>query len=578
MKSKLFGCTTTVDNAASVDSYTLVHEDNSVEKVIHKLSTSNPYVDKSDRLGIGSFRKAMWISQFSAFFGFFLLWKTLFTGAILTPLYSDRNQAQRAATMGNETPREELIRIWNKALDHIEQNLKNPRAFEAYFDQTKLMSLADAIATITAGSGVAARVLSGNTLFVNLTVDALKAVTQTEYSLRFIDENSYRKKVASETSVSGEKNNRFFATSRLNKDYNFDTFVKGSSNMDAYRAAVLAVTSPGSMNPIFLYSDKPGYGKTHLLNAIGNAYVNKYPGRKVLYTNTEQFVDEFITFTQGRYDQEEFQSFFRNIDILLIDDIQLLRGKTKTLAFFFNLFNAMTQSHKQIVMTSDRSPSELDGLEDRLVSRFSSGLSITIKKPEPDTMLDILKVKIASLHLDVSLFAPETLQYLVNHNPGNIRAMEGDLKKLLFISTSHQNTGKVNLEFCHQAFADRKGRGGSEKDPLNPGKIIAAVCGYYNVTETQVRSKVRTLQIAMARQISMYLCRSLLDMSFQDIGKEFGRDHSTVMTAVKKVAGQNRSDRALQASLVEIGKKLAPQGVGKVASTVENSGRAVDRM
>lgn len=200
----------------------------------------------------------------------------------------------------------------------------------------------------------------------------------------------------------------------------------------------------------------------------------------------------------------------------------------------------MISEKKQIVITSDRSPAELDGLEDRLVSRFSGGLSIMIKKPQPDTMMDILKLKIVSLGLDLKMFDDSSLQYLVDHNPANIRSMEGDLKKILFLSTTHQNTGKIDLNFCREAFGDRKGRGGGEKDPVSPGKIINAVCNYYNVTENQVKSKVRTLQIAMARQISMYLCRSLLDMSFKDIGKEFGRDHSTVMTAVKKSVVKQR--------------------------------------
>lgn len=464
--------------------------------------------------------------------------------------------------MGNETSKEELTRIWRKALDYIEVELNNQRSFDAYFDQTKLMSLSETVATISAGSKIAARILSENEGFVSLTIKALKNVTQTEYSPRFIDETSYSKKMKVDPVRVSTETSPFFSSSITNKDYNFDNFVTGPSNMDAYRAAVLAVSNPNAMNPIFIYSGT-GFGKTHLLNAIANSYPAQHPGAKVLYTNTDQFIDEFVKYATGNSDSEAFKQYFKSLDILLLDDIQFLKGKCGTSAFFFNIFNSMINAGKQIVITSDRRPAELDGLEDRLVSRFACGLSVSMSKPQPDTMLDILKIKISSLGMDLKLFDEDSLQYLVNHNPGNVRSMEGDLKKLLFLSAASQNTGKIDLEYCRQAFADRKGKGSGERDPINAGKIINAVCSYYNVTETQVKSKIRTLQIAMARQISMYLCRTMLDMSFKDIGKEFGRDHSTVMSAVSKIGDQAKSDRSMQASLTEIQKRISAKSVAK---------------
>lgn len=466
--------------------------------------------------------------------------------------------------MTNETHKEELIKIWTKALEYIEKKISDPKTFDALFDQTKLMALSSTTATITTPGAFPARILRGSPSFVSITTEALKSVTSTDYELNFVDEKSFNKKNKKEGGDGSSSSWQFFATAHLDKELNFDNFVQGDSNLDAYHAAVMSVSSPGNFNPIFIYSTT-GYGKTHLLNAIGNAYAQKYPEKKVLYTNTDQFIDEFVKFATGNSDSQSFKDFFKSIDILLMDDIQFLKDKTQTSAFFFNVFNNMVTNHKQIVVTSDRSPSELDGLQDRLISRFSSGLTIQIKKPQPNTMLDILKMKIVSLHLDVNLFEPDSLDYLVNHNPGNIRAMEGELNKILFISTSRQNTGKITADFCKQAFGDRKGRGTGDKDPVSPSKIIAAVCGYYNVTETQIRSKVKTLQIAMARQISMYLCRSLLDMSFKDIGKEFGRDHSTVMTAVKKVSDQTKLDKALQSSISEISRRIGDKNVGKSA-------------
>lgn len=465
--------------------------------------------------------------------------------------------------MGNDRSKEELTRIWKKSLDFIEAELNNQKTFDTYFDQTKLMSLSETTATISTDSKVSARILATQK-FTDLTIRALKSVTQTEYTPRFIDETSYSKKAKAEISYShiSSSDSPFFSTSVTNKEYNFDNFVTGPSNLDAYRAAALAVSNPNAMNPIFIYSTT-GFGKTHLLNAIANAYPSQHPGAKVLYTNTDQFIDEFVKYATGNSDADAFKQYFKSLDILLLDDIQFLKGKTATSAFFFNIFNSMINAGKQIVVTSDRRPAELDGLEDRLVSRFACGLSVSISKPQPNTMLDILKIKITSLGLDINLFDEDSLQYLVNHNPGNIRSMEGDLKKLLFLSASNQNTGKIDLDYCRQAFADRKGKGSGERDPLNAGKIINAVCVYYNVTETQVKSKIRTLQIVMARQISMYLCRTMLDMSFKDIGKEFGRDHSTVMSAVTKIGDQAKSDRSMQASLTEIQRRISAKSVAK---------------
>lgn len=301
------------------------------------------------------------------------MWKTKLLGGILTSLkFGDY------AYMGIDTPKEELIKIWHEALLYIEKALNDTQVYEAYFDETKLISLTETVATITASGKVAARVLSTSSNFTSITIDALKKVTQTEYSLRFIDENSYNKKAKFDSQIVSNQTSPFFVGTKISKEYNFDNYVKGKSNLDAFRAALLAVSSPSAMNPIFIYS-ATGYGKTHLLNAIGNAYQERYPGRKVLYTNTDQFIDEFVKYATGNSDADSFKQYFKSIDILLIDDIQFLKGKNATSAFFFNIFNSMISEKKQIVITSDRSPAELDGLEDRLVSRFSGGLSIMIK-------------------------------------------------------------------------------------------------------------------------------------------------------------------------------------------------------
>lgn len=201
--------------------------------------------------------------------------------------------------MGNDSQKEELIKIWQKVLDCLEENLKDkPKVFDAYFDQTKLMSLSETVATITANGNVAARILS-TTEYSTLIINALDKVTQTKYSIRILDENSYYKSSKKvESSLLSNETSTFFSSSRINKDYNFDNFVTGPSNLDAYRAAIFAVSNPGAMNPIFIYSTT-GYGKTHLLNAIANSYKESHPNSNILYTNTDQFIDEFIKYATG---------------------------------------------------------------------------------------------------------------------------------------------------------------------------------------------------------------------------------------------------------------------------------------
>lgn len=448
----------------------------------------------------------------------------------------------------------ELDRIWSQALNVIKKNFVGAEQFfDQFFDPLRLISIEGSTAVIEAGSKMVVSVLSTNDKYREMTIDALKKVTQTDYSVKFVDEGSYKAMTAPAFSAQSYSN-QFFAHSRINKDFTFDNFVVGDSNKEAYQAAVLAATDPGFMNPIFIHS-QTGYGKTHLLNAIGNSFKEANSARKVLYTNTDEFTDEFVKFARGRTDMSEFKEYFNTVDMLLIDDIQFLAGKEQTSAFFFNIFNNFVSQKKQIVLTSDRAPAELDKLEDRLVSRFSSGLTVMIKKPQPQTMLDILKMKIKGLNIDCT-FDPEVLTYLVAHNPGNIRSMEGDLHKLIFTSSVMKNTGEITIDICREAFGDRGGKGGGETDPLSADKIINAVCSFYSVEKAQVLSKVRTLQIALARQISMYLCREMMSMPFNEIGKNFKRDHSTAMSAVRKIKKTLKTDPALARNIDELKKKL----------------------
>lgn len=453
-----------------------------------------------------------------------------------------------------------LKTTWTHCLNIIRKNFVGEEVvFDEFFDPTKLMSIDDTTATITTSSKTASKLLSSNSNYSDMIISALKEVTQTSYAVKFIDEKSYKDFASPATSSSS--NRMFFANSFLSKDYTFSNFIVGDSNQEAKQAAVLAVASPGTMNPIFIYSST-GCGKTHLLNAIGNAFKEKFGTKRVLYTNTEAFVSEFVKVARGNSELSDFKQYFDTIDLLLLDDIQFLKGKNETSAFFFNIFNNFVNSGKQIVITSDRSPQDLEGLTDRLVSRFSSGLTIYIKKPAPDTMLDILKVKIKGLGLKVDMFDSQVLDYLVNHNVGSVRSMEGDLNKLLFISSVKKNSGNITLDMCKEAFADRDSSTQVGKQ-VTTDRIIGKVCEFYSVTESQIKSKVRILQVALARQIAMYLCRTLLDMPYIEIGKVFGRDHSTVMSAIHKIEVSQKTDPTLKRNIDSMSKELSSKTVHK---------------
>lgn len=451
-----------------------------------------------------------------------------------------------------------LKATWSQCLNIIRKNFIGQEVvFDEFFDPTKLMAIDDTTATITTSSKTASKLLSTNSNYSDMIIQALKTVTQTSYAVKFIDEKSYQ---AFASPIQSKSVNRtFFTNSFLSKDFTFSNFVVGDSNMEAKQAAVLAVTSPGMMNPIFLYSST-GCGKTHLLNAIGNAFIERFGTKRVLYTNTEAFISEYVKIARGGSELNDFKQFFENIDMLLLDDIQFLKGRAETMNFFFNIFNNFVNAGKQIVITSDRMPSELEGLTDRLVSRFTSGLTILIKKPNPSTMLDILKVKIKGLNLNLDMFDPMVLDYLVSHNVGSVRSMYGDLNILLFTSSVKKNVGKITLDMCKEAFADRDTKTEDNKQ-ITADRIIGKVCEFYSVTEAQIKSKVRILQIALARQIAMYLCRELMDMPYMEIGKIFGRDHSTVMSAIRKITKSQKTDPSLKRNLESMSRDLSSKVV-----------------
>ena len=314
--------------------------------------------------------------------------------------------------------------------------------------------------------------------------------------------------------------------------------------------------NPGKMfNPLFIYSDS-GLGKTHLLHAMGNYIKKNSPAAKVLYISTDDFVDEFIHYVHGDKDSESLKDFFKKVDFLLVDDIQFLADKTKTEEMFFHIFNNLVSAGKQIVLTSDRHPTDLKGLESRLVSRFSSGLTVNITKPDLETSKAILRKKITANNLDINRFDDEVITFFADKFSNNVRELEGALNRLLFYIINIRETNHVTMEIAAesvQPLIDNE----EMKTKLSKEKVINVVADYYNLTPSQLAGRIRTQQIALARHISMYLIRELLDVPFAKIVQSFcGKDHSTLINAINKFEKQLKTDAALQTAVKELRKRL----------------------
>ncbi len=318
------------------------------------------------------------------------------------------------------------------------------------------------------------------------------------------------------------------AESRLNPKYTFETFVIGSSNRFPHAAAVAVSEAPGkSYNPLLVYGDS-GLGKTHLLHAIGHYVRSLYAGAKVRYVSSEEFTNEFINSIRDDR-QDRFKRRYREVDVLLIDDIQFLEGKTQTQEEFFHTFNYLHNASKQIVLTSDRPPKRLDALEDRLRSRFEWGLITDVQPPDLETRIAILRKKAA---MDRLTAPPDVLEFIASKIQTNIRELEGALIRVT--AFANLNRQEVDLTLAEIVLKDLIPEGGEPE--ITASLIIAQTANYFGLSIEELTGPSRGRHLVMARQIAMYLCRELTGLSLPKIGAQFGnRDHTTVMYAERKI-------------------------------------------
>ena len=336
---------------------------------------------------------------------------------------------------------------------------------------------------------------------------------------------------------------------RLNPKYTFENFVIGSSNRFAHAAAVAVAEAPGkSYNPLMIYGPS-GLGKTHLLHGIGH-YVRQYfPQVRVKYVSTEELTNDFINaISENR--TVEFRKTYRDIDVLLIDDIQFLESKIQTQEEFFHTFNTLHNAQKQIVMTSDRPPKALEALEPRLRSRFEWGLLTDIQPPDLETRIAILRKKATSEHLSAT---PEVLEFIADKIATNIRELEGALIRVTaFASLNHQ---PVDLRLAEEVLKDLIPEGVEAQ--ITPPLIMSQTANYFNITVDDLCGPARTHVLVTARQIAMYLCRELTDSSLPAIGRLFGgRDHTTVMHANKKIRQLMAERRTIYNQVTELTNRI----------------------
>lgn len=323
------------------------------------------------------------------------------------------------------------------------------------------------------------------------------------------------------------------SSARLNPNYTFDTFVIGQSNRFAHASAFAVAEQPGIVyNPLFIYGGS-GLGKTHLLHAIGHYTKYLYPNLRVRYVNSEEFTNDFINSIRDD-EGSSFKQIYRNVDVLLIDDIQFLAGKEATMEEFFHTFNALYNHQKQIVITSDLPPKQLTGFAERMRSRFGSGLNVDVQPPELETRIAILRKKAQSEILPVR---DDVMEYIASHVTANIRELEGALIRASAAASMKKPPEPITLAEAETYLKDLlSDTGGAE---ITSALVLSTVAKYFDVSIEDMQSKSRTRTLTNARQVAMYLLRELTEMSLPRIGNNLGgRDHTTVMHAVRKVSAQ----------------------------------------
>jgi chromosomal replication initiator protein len=438
--------------------------------------------------------------------------------------------------------------VWNRTMEVLKQEVSSPVSYQTWLVPTKPLTIRnDEVFVIETPSKLNKNILNEN--YKSLIISAIHKAAGREYSVEIVAEGEYSVPVKSSSDDQSESPLLNSDVHNLNPKYVFEEFVIGNSNRFAHAASLAVAESPAkAYNPLFIYGGV-GLGKTHLMHAIGHFILTNKPTAKIAYVTSESFTNELINSIKDDKNAE-FREKYRNVDVLLVDDIQFIGGKERTQEEFFHTFNALHQSNKQIILSSDRPPRDIPTLEDRLRSRFEWGLIADIQPPDFETRIAILRKKAETEHLSVP---DDVFEFIAKNIKSNIREIEGALNRL--IARSALTKRDINLSFAEDALKDLISQSGPKK--VTVGLIKTTVAQYYSIKPEDFESKKRTRSISYPRQIAMFLTRELIDSSLLKIGEEFGgRDHTTVIHAVEKIQKDILEDSSLRDSIDKMRKDI----------------------
>ena len=386
----------------------------------------------------------------------------------------------------------------------------------------------------------------------------IEEVTGFQCEIRFILKDSVREETTEKKLINNNAttvSQLAIQNANLNPRYTFDTFVVGKNNNLAHAASLAVAESPGEIyNPLFIYGGV-GLGKTHLMHSVAHFVLKNNPNAKILYVTSEKFTNELIDAIRNKNNVSttEFREKYRNNDVLLIDDIQFIIGKESTQEEFFHTFNALYEAKKQIIISSDRPPREIETLEDRLRSRFEWGLTVDIQPPDYETRMAILRKKeeLEGYNID-----NEVIKYIASNVKSNIRELEGALTKI--VALSKLNNREINIELAEEALKDLISPNAARE--ITPQLIINVVSEHFGINSLDIIGQKRSKELVFPRQIVMYLCGEMTTESLQNIGKALGgRDHTTIIHGTKKIATEIKNDENLKNTIDILKKKINPQ-------------------
>ena len=445
----------------------------------------------------------------------------------------------------------DINNIWNSFLEKIKPNLI-PVLYDTWFSETKLIELNEECAKVLVPMPMHKKHLKEN--YIELIEKIFTDVTGSIFKFEFVTEDELTNDNIIDIDEIGVPESAIIQ-SNLDPKYTFDSFILGNSNKFAKTAAIAVAEQPGSMyNPLFIYG-KSGLGKTHLMHAIGN-YIKENSRKKVLYVTADTFVNDFLKLYRKDNDSnfdniDNFKEKYRNVDVLMIDDIQYLEIAHKTQQEFFNTFNDLYTNNKQIVIASDRSPDDLKKLEERLRTRFVWGLIVNILPPDYQLRIDIIERKIDSNNLNV-FFPQDVIEYIANNCTTDIRKLEGAITRTIAYATI-MNGSDITLELAMDALKEYFGGNVISKNKIE--QVQQIIANNYNISIEDIRGKRKSNDITIPRQIAMYICRVYLKESLPKIGAEFGgKDHTTVMHAVNKIKKEVETNDELN---IEINKVIS---------------------